>query len=418
MRKHVLIIAAILIGGCGGAAQAPGEISAGTGQAPQSATTRVLANGVYTDTDPQDTPAQVYRLYRAAFGRVSDAQGLGFHISAIETLGQGLTDISANFIASPEFTTRYGQLSTEQFVIQLYANVLLRAPDAGGLAFHVGNIGTGRATRAQTLIGFSESPENKEQTSAAIAAGITFVPYVQPAAPASRDCLASPTPDAYGNITFALVHPIGIKPYACQTVSSPAFDGGESLRVELRPGDCSSNSGFDDCSNDRGRMELGEIAPPPVPGSVVTYETRLYIPAQPALRPRGANMLFLSQVNFASPGVFGTLAYLEMLEDGSLAIRTHQGFSFDVPTFHPALANPAGQWIAYRVEVGVATDASGFLKVYVNDRLVVNEARATLPAPGANLNFRVGIYNSSNRFALAPYETQVVYYDAIRRTDR
>jgi hypothetical protein len=413
MRTAILAIAVIFLVGCGGTTQDPVEARAP--QAPQSTSTRVLGNGVYTDTDAQDTPAQVYRLYRAAFGRVSDAGGLGFHVGGIEALGQTLTDISTNFIASPEFASRYGQLSSEQFVAQLYANVLQRAPDSDGLAFHVGNIAAGRATRAQTLIGFSESPENKLQTSAAIAAGITFVPYPPSA---SRDCLASPTPDAYGGINFTLVHPNGIQPYACQTVSSPVFDGAESLRVELRPGDCSGNSGFDDCANDRSRMELGELAAPPIAGRIVTYETRLYIPAQPALRPRGANMLFLSQVNFAAPGVFGTLAYLEMLEDGSLAIRTHRGFTFDVPTIHPALQNPTGQWISYRVEVKVASDASGFIKAYVNDRLIVDEARATLPSPGASLNFRVGLYNSSKRFALGPYETQVVYYDAIKRTER
>jgi hypothetical protein len=149
--------------------------------APQSAATRIVTAGAVVDTDPLDVPAQVFRLYRAAFSRESDPAGLGYHIGYVESRGSTLTDISANFIASPEFASKYGSLGTSQFVTQLYTNVLNRAPDADGLSFHVNNIASGRTSRAQVLIGFSESPENKGATAAVIARGITFYPLAPPA---------------------------------------------------------------------------------------------------------------------------------------------------------------------------------------------------------------------------------------------
>ncbi|WP_353202607.1 hypothetical protein [Polynucleobacter sp.] len=59
-----------------------------------------------------------------------------------------------------------------------------------------------------------------------------------------------------------------------------------------------------------------------------------------------------------------------------------------------------------------STDASdGYIRIYVNDKLVINETRATLPISDAFDTLRVGIYNSSMSFASQPWQTQVVYFD-------
>lgn len=126
--------------------------------------------------DIDGNAGQVYRLYRAAFDRQPDTGGLGYQIGAMEIAGLNLTQVSQNFINSPEFSGRYGSLDNERFVIQLYLNVLKRAPDADGLAFHVSNIASGRLSRAQVLIGFSESPENQEQVLEGIQQGMAYVP--------------------------------------------------------------------------------------------------------------------------------------------------------------------------------------------------------------------------------------------------
>ena len=141
--------------------------------------------------DIDGVPGSVYRLYRAAFRRTPDAAGLGYHLSAVENSGLALRDVSNNFQKSPEFTSTYGTLSNTQFVTLLYRNVLGREPDAAGLAFHVGNLDRGSVTRQDVLLQFAESPENKAAVAPAIASGIAYQPFVEPAA-AMRSPFARP----------------------------------------------------------------------------------------------------------------------------------------------------------------------------------------------------------------------------------
>jgi Ca2+-binding RTX toxin-like protein len=118
------------------------------------------------------TAGQAYRLYQAAFDRAPDSSGLGFHMSRLDW-GWGLGAIAQNFIDSPEFSGTYGALDNASFVTQLYANVLHREPDAGGLAYHVGRLETGVA-RASILVGFSESPENQAALLGVMENGIVY----------------------------------------------------------------------------------------------------------------------------------------------------------------------------------------------------------------------------------------------------
>lgn len=120
---------------------------------------------------------QAYRLYQAAFDRVPDSAGLGFHIRALDN-GFSLANIAQNFIDSPEFAGRYGNLDNTQFVTQLYRNVLDREPEAAGLAFHVNNLNGNAVSRAQTLANFSESPENQATLIGVIQDGFSFTPIV------------------------------------------------------------------------------------------------------------------------------------------------------------------------------------------------------------------------------------------------
>jgi serralysin len=122
--------------------------------------------------DRDGAAGQAYRLYQAAFDRKPDLAGLGFQISAMDQ-GLALWQVAGNFIVSPEFQNTYGTLNDVQFVTQLYANVLHRAPDQGGLAYHVDHLAHG-FTRADVLIGFSESPENKAALVGILEGGIVY----------------------------------------------------------------------------------------------------------------------------------------------------------------------------------------------------------------------------------------------------
>ncbi|WP_420473118.1 DUF4214 domain-containing protein [Noviherbaspirillum sp. ST9] len=123
--------------------------------------------------DTAGNAGQAYRLYQAAFNRTPDSSGLAYQINSLDN-GWGLSAIAQNFINSPEFAKTYGSLNNTQFVTQLYANVLHRAPEAEGLAYHVGTLDRGELSRAQVLVGFSESPENQAALIGVIGNGMSY----------------------------------------------------------------------------------------------------------------------------------------------------------------------------------------------------------------------------------------------------
>lgn len=115
---------------------------------------------------------QAYRLYQAAFDRAPDPGGLGFHVNRLDN-GLSLQQIAQNFLDSPEFQQTYGGLDNTRFVQQLYLNVLGRPGEAAGVAYHVNDLsmGVGRAT---LLSNFSESPENQAALVGVLSQGVAF----------------------------------------------------------------------------------------------------------------------------------------------------------------------------------------------------------------------------------------------------
>ena len=134
---------------------------------------RVKFSDISLAFDVAGNAGQAYRLYQTAFNRPAEAAGLGFQMKALDD-GLSLVQVAGNFIASPEFVRSYGALDDSQFVTQLYANVLHRAPDAGGLAFHTGNLANGSNSRADVVVGFSESPENQAAVIGSIQNGMQY----------------------------------------------------------------------------------------------------------------------------------------------------------------------------------------------------------------------------------------------------
>jgi serralysin len=101
---------------------------------------------------------------------VPDTAGLKYQTNALDS-GYSLSTVAGNFIASPEFQRTYGNVSDTQFITLLYQNVLHRAPDAGGLQYHLNEIATGQS-RADVLTHFSESPENQANLIGQIGNGV------------------------------------------------------------------------------------------------------------------------------------------------------------------------------------------------------------------------------------------------------
>ncbi len=125
----------------------------------------------YMATSPTDTAGQVYRIYEATLGRAPDQEGLTNWVNSLNS-GTSLQTVVSGFVNSTEFQSTYGSLDNTAFVTLLYNNVLHRAPDAGGLSNWVGYLNSGQDTRAQVVLGFSESQEHIADLAAPVQQGL------------------------------------------------------------------------------------------------------------------------------------------------------------------------------------------------------------------------------------------------------
>ena len=105
---------------------------------------------------------RMFRLYNAAFKRLPDPEGLAYWIENFSSKKNSIRVISESFLASNEFAELYGEkISDSIYVNTLYKNVLGRAADNEGLNYWTSQLSSGRETRAEALLGFAESAENK-----------------------------------------------------------------------------------------------------------------------------------------------------------------------------------------------------------------------------------------------------------------
>ena len=136
-----------------------GGIDFYTQQITGGAMTRAQVVEAFTNSPEfQSGLPQCTRLYLSFFGRIPDYPGLVFQVGQFRS-GVPLDVIAQNFSNSPEFTSRYGALTNDQYINLVYQNVLGRAPDPGGYDFYFTRLESGALTRGQMMIGFSESPE-------------------------------------------------------------------------------------------------------------------------------------------------------------------------------------------------------------------------------------------------------------------
>ena len=105
-----------------------------------------------------ETAFQVYRLYLATLMREPDQSG---HLHWTQAIVEGElapAQVAAGFVGSQEFRNIYGPLDDAAFVELLYENVLGRASDAAGSQGWRDMLANG-ASRAEVVLGFSDSPE-------------------------------------------------------------------------------------------------------------------------------------------------------------------------------------------------------------------------------------------------------------------
>ena len=104
--------------------------------------------------------ADVFRLYWAFFDREPDLNGAQYWVEVYDTCAT-LLDITWSFSNSVEFKNRYGNLSNEQYVNLVYANVLNRSPDDEGKAYWLRLLDSGELIQAEVMLYFSAGAEFK-----------------------------------------------------------------------------------------------------------------------------------------------------------------------------------------------------------------------------------------------------------------
>jgi serralysin len=131
---------------------------------------------VFTDGtlafDIDGIAGQAYRIYKAAFNRTPDNDGLKFWIGELDK-GMSLVQAASGFVGSAEFNSVYGGATNNLGIVQkFYQNVLGREGEAGGVSYWTGELDSGSKSTAQVLADFSASPENVAGVAPLISDGI------------------------------------------------------------------------------------------------------------------------------------------------------------------------------------------------------------------------------------------------------
>lgn len=131
------------------------------------------------DIGPTENAGSVYMLYKAAFNRAPDNGGMGFWLNRIDHGSDIVTSIAQGFVDSAEFIAKYGANPTNaSYVNKIYQNVLVREGETGGLAYWIGEMDAGRASKAQALVQFATLPEGAGIVAPLIANGIPYQEWV------------------------------------------------------------------------------------------------------------------------------------------------------------------------------------------------------------------------------------------------
>ena len=112
-------------------------------------------------TGIEDYSSKIFRLYNAALGRFPDIEGFNYWLDMKKQDKNTYRQTAESFIGSNEFESRYGEnLNHDQYLDRLYMNILGRSSDDEGKNYWLNQLRLGYETKAEVLMGFSESNEN------------------------------------------------------------------------------------------------------------------------------------------------------------------------------------------------------------------------------------------------------------------
>ena len=233
--------------------------------------------------------------------------------------------------------------------------------------------------------------------------------------------------DITSSLEFQLVNDINVQDYNNLIVNKadnhPVYSGERSLRFEIRKNECSSNSYFDDCSNDRARTEVYEYNRVNIePGMIQSYEYSMFLVSNEYFNPGNdtnpnAPLTVVSQIYFDDKGVEGDAKgqfYLVVDHDQNLRIRTHTPFTYNIDKQELIMTGIFDKWITVKMELDTNTNR---FRLFLDGSIVFQDIYNFIPEVNIEPQyfFKVGVYNSFMSDAKREYKTQVIYYDNLER---
>ncbi|WP_336269473.1 beta strand repeat-containing protein [Vreelandella arctica] len=101
-------------------------------------------------------------LYVAYYGRPADRDGLNYWAEEIDANG---VDAMVNaFGNSAEFDARFGDLTTNQLINNLYQQMFGRSAELAGLDFYAGQLASGESTLAEIALDIANGAQNEDAT--------------------------------------------------------------------------------------------------------------------------------------------------------------------------------------------------------------------------------------------------------------
>lgn len=125
------------------------------------------------DTASGENAGNAYRIYKAAFDREPDVQGVTFWTKWLDDGKTDTWNMAARFIDSNEFRALYGSSTPDDadFLLRVYRNVLDRDPDQGGYDFWLKTLTSDQYSQSEVLARFSDSLENRQNVAPTIEKG-------------------------------------------------------------------------------------------------------------------------------------------------------------------------------------------------------------------------------------------------------
>ncbi|MDR5862691.1 DUF4214 domain-containing protein, partial [Halomonas campisalis] len=108
----------------------------------------------------QESLDLVQKLYVAYYGRPADPSGQQYWAEQIDE--RGIDAVINDFGTSPEFDARFGSMSNEQLVNNLYFQLFGRSAEAEGLAFYVDHLEAGNLTLAEIALTIAGGAQNED----------------------------------------------------------------------------------------------------------------------------------------------------------------------------------------------------------------------------------------------------------------